>query len=546
MSADKDIVAAVQMALAERIGQHRYELWFGAETQLEYQENSLIIRTPNPFFQDWIAANFRGDLEACCQAVLGFCPNLRFEAATKDSPVLSGRAVSQGRRRTSGQKGGLGASENPKGGLLPLFKEEAQEATSFCLQQKEPDCGAPSREQKNIIHGHRPSASEDLSKSSEVLPESRIAFTPGQTSETVMRSDPIGLPSSLGSCGGRRFADFESFITGPSNQLARSAAEMVVASPGTVSPLVICGPTGVGKTHLLEAICTAVRRRHPRLVTVYLSAEQFTSFYIEALRGSGLPNFRRKYRAVDVLVIDDVQFLAGKRGTQVELLYTIDALQQTGRQLVFAASDPPRELRDLLPDLMVRLDSGVVCRIAPPEYETRLRLVAQYARRIGFQLPEDVCQFVASQFRQHAWELSGAVCRLHAAFCATGEKLTVEFARRVLADMLATRQQVLQLADIRKAVCEVFQIDPAGLCGRGKQRQLSYPRMLAMWLARKYTRAALSEIGQFFGGRSHSTVLSAQKQVDRWLRQGRSLRLSGSLWNPEEAIRQVEKYLRVG
>jgi chromosomal replication initiator protein len=545
MSADKDIVAAVQAALAQRIGHHRYELWFGTETQLQCQGSTLIIHVPNRFFQAWIAANFRSDLAACCQEVLGFCPEFRFEVADGGSASSSPSGPSPGRKRPTEPKGACCA--NGQAGLLPLFSEPAEEPTGAALSEKDSPVGTVSG---GAAAGEAVSESGALEASS--APNS-VSGTSANGVGVGKRRAPGGPAGSLESkpagnrtLPGRRFADFDSFITGPSNQLARSSAEMVVASPGTISPLVLCGPTGVGKTHLLEAIWTALRRRYPALLAVYVSAEEFTSSYVEALRVSGVPNFRRKYRGVDVLLIDDLQFFGGKRSTQQELLYTIEALQQAGRQLVFAASDPPREVPGLLPDLAARLDSGVVCRIAPPEYETRLRLVAQYARRMGMSMPEEVAEFVAGQFRHHAWELSGAVCRLHAALCATGENLTVEFARRVLADMLAARQHVVQLADIRNAVCEVFQIEPAGLCGRGKQRQLSYPRMLAMWLARKYTRAALSEIGQFFGGRSHSTVLFAQKQVERWLSQGRPLRLAGTLWYPEEAIRQVEKCLQVG
>lgn len=520
MNSDKDIVAAVRAALAERIGQHRYELWFGSETQLMYRDTTLTIRTPNPFFQDWILTNFRADLEVSARQVLGVCPKLVFEVASNggpsDVPGPEEKAVgdSLGRR---------GSESVPPGGVqgrLPLFEE-----------------GKPQADLSN-----QTSRQNGSTVSSAGSPSSAQGTTTG-------RGGALGVPwaaKSVPGGGRRRFADFESFVTGPSNQLARVSAEMAATQPGALSPLVFCGPTGVGKTHLLEAIWTAVRRHHRSAAVLYLSAEQFTSSYLEALRGSGLPSLRRKYRGVDVLLIDDLQFFAGKRATQVELLYTIDALQQAGGQLVFAASAPPRELRELIPDLAARLDSGVVCRIEPPEYETRLKILAQYAARLGFPLPEEVCRFIATHFRRHVWELSGAVCRLHAASCAMGRALTVDLARQVLADMLAAREQMVQLADIRKAVCEVFQIDPGGLCGPGKERQLSYPRMLAMWLARKYTRAALSEIGEFFGRRSHSTVISAQKQVDRWLNQGRPPRWAGALGNPEEAIRQVEQYLRVG
>lgn len=521
MDHDKDIVVAVRAALAERIGQHRYELWFGSETQLQCDGTTLTLRVPNAFFQDWIQVNFRSELEAVCNEVLGISPKLLFEVESdgNDSCSSPGRPKSRDEAvRSRGRKTSSGADSQS---LLPLFREEAEGAR----RSVEPG------------EGERSGAQETGSPFS-------AQAEPTQAGTSVVL--PIPSPSGVGVRRGRSFADFTSFITGPSNQLARTSAEMVVMSPGVLSPLVFCGSTGVGKTHLMEAIWTAFRRQSKSVSAVYLAAEQFTSAYLEALRGSGLPSFRRKYRGVDVLLIDDLQFFVGKKATQVELLYTIDTLQRDGRQLVFAASAPPRELQNLEPDLVSRLDSGVVCRIEPPEYETRLEIVAQCAQRIQVRLPEEVRQFVATHFRHHARELSGAVCRLHAAVCATGEPLTVDFARQVLADMLAARQQVIQLADIRKAVCEVFQIDAAGLCGPGKSRQLSYPRMLAMWLARKYTRAALSEIGEFFGRRSHSTVISAQKQVDRWLTQGRVLRLAGTVWNPEEAIRRVEKYLRVG
>ena len=174
----------------------------------------------------------------------------------------------------------------------------------------------------------------------------------------------------------RRFASLDTFVAGDGNRLAVTSAEMVVRQPGQHTPLLFYGPTSVGKTHLLEGIWTAARRSHQRLTVVYLSAEQFTSHFLEALRGSGLPSFRRKYRGVGLLMIDDLQFFVGKRATQVELLHTIDTFLREGRQLVFAADRSPAELAELGPELTTRLTSGLVCRIEPPDYATRLGIVA--------------------------------------------------------------------------------------------------------------------------------------------------------------------------
>jgi len=353
------------------------------------------------------------------------------------------------------------------------------------------------------------------------------------------------LPTSA-SPARRRFANLETFVGGESNRLAGASAEMVVRRPGQISPLMFHGPTSVGKTHLLEGIWSAARRSHPRLTVVYLSAEQFTSYFLEALRGSGLPSFRRKYRGVGLLIIDDLQFLIGKRATQVELLHTIDGFLREGRQLVFAADRPPAELLDLGPELTTRLTGGLVCRIEPPDYATRLGIVGQMARRMQLHVPDDVREFIASRLTQHARELSGALCRLQAVSHAMRRPISLALAEEALADMIRHNGRAVRLPDIEKAVCEVFGLEPASLQSGAKSARVSHPRMLAMWLARKHTRAALSEIGQFFGRRSHSTVVSAQKRVDGWMAAGRSLDAADRPWEIDEAIRQVERRLTAG
>ena len=344
----------------------------------------------------------------------------------------------------------------------------------------------------------------------------------------------------------RRFASLDTFVASDGNRLAITSAEMVVRQPGQNTPLLFYGPTSVGKTHLLEGIWTAARRSHQRLTVVYLSAEQFTSHFLEALRGSGLPSFRRKYRGVGLLMIDDLQFFVGKRATQVELLHTIDTFLREGRQLVFAADRSPAELAELGPELTTRLGSGLVCRIEPPDYATRLGIVAQMARRMKLTVPIEVQQYLAARLTSHARELSGALCRLKATGPAMGRPISLAMAEETLADLVRNSGRAVRLADIEKAVCDVFGLEPACLQSDAKAKRVSHPRMLAMWLARKHTRAALSEIGYYFGRRSHSTVISAQKRIDGWMAAGSSLDLAERHWRVDDAIRQVERRLAAG
>ena len=321
---------------------------------------------------------------------------------------------------------------------------------------------------------------------------------------------------------------------------------MVVQRPGELSPLVIHGPTGVGKTHLLEGIWSAARKARPSSAIIYLSAEQFTTHFLQALRGSGLPSFRQKYRGVELLLIDDLQFFCGKRYTQVELLYTIDTLVREGRQMVFAADRPPAKLSEFGPELSTRLQAGMVCRIEPPDYDTRLGIVTQMARRMNINAPLDVKQFIVSRLTSHARELSGALCRIQATSQATGMPISLPMAEEALAEMVHYSSRVIRLPDIEKAVCQTFGLEPASLQSGRKAKRVSHPRMLAMWLARKYTRVALSEIGQYFGRRTHSTVISAQKRVEDWLADHTSLEMADRVWDVNDAIRQVELCLMAG
>jgi len=225
------------------------------------------------------------------------------------------------------------------------------------------------------------------------------------------------------------------------------------------------------------------------------------------------------------------------------LLHTIDDLLRQGRQLVFAADRAPSEFTDWAPELVTRLNAGMVCHLESADYATRLGILEQMGRRLEVEVPQEVREFIASRLTTHARELSGALCRLKATSQAWGAPITLAMAQETLAEMIRHGSRVVQLHDIEKAVCDVLGVDASELQSGCKAKDASYPRMLAMWLARKHTRAALSEIGQYFGRRSHSTVISAQRRVDGWMASGVPLKLTHSVWHVDEAIRLVEKRL---
>jgi chromosomal replication initiator protein len=476
-----EIVSALNKALAGKVGQKRFDLWFGPCTRLDYNGQSLCISVPNQCFRDWIAGSFRRQIEEACMDVLGHQPTVNFQ--------INGN--------TDDQKG------------QPMSDNGNGKSKTAAAAAPEP---------------------------------ARPALRLARIEDDASPKTPEHAPASYH----RRFATLENFVGGYSNRLAVASAEMVVRQMGNITPLLFFGPTSVGKTHLLEGIWSAARKNSRNLSAVYLSAEQFTSHFLEALRGSGLPNFRRKYRGVGLLIIDDLQFFVGKRATQIELLHTIDTLLSERRQLVFASDRSPAELAELGPELTTRLACGMVCRIEPPDHATRLGIVAQMARQMKLQVPAEVQEYVASNLTNHARELSGALCRLQATGEALGKPISLAMAQEALGEMIHHSSRMVRLGDIEKAVCEVFGLDPESLQADDKSKRISHPRMLAMWLARKHTRAALSEIGRFFGRRSHSTVVSAQKRVERWMACGRSIDLAQHAGTIDEAIRQVERHLMAG
>ncbi len=340
--------------------------------------------------------------------------------------------------------------------------------------------------------------------------------------------------------GRRSFASLRSFVVGPSNSMAYKIMELLLLEPSKMSPFYVCGPTSVGKSHLLEGMCDAYSRK-PEFASrppLYMTAEQFTTAFIRSIQG-GAP-FRDRFRNISLFALDDLHFLEGKKSTQTELIYVLDFLRNRGVQVVISGNRPLRDIIDLREELVTRVEVGVFGMISPPERETLAVILQRLAYERGIFVPEDVGRYVVSRFATHARELSGALNRLYVAHLATGAPITVDLARQALADLATVGYRNIRLEDVERVVLEAFSLEPNALKSSSRAKRNADPRAIAMWLARKHTRAALAEIGSYFGGRRHSAVLSAQKKVDGWLSENAAV---SSVDNPETPVAEIIKSL---
>ena len=339
----------------------------------------------------------------------------------------------------------------------------------------------------------------------------------------------------------RKFALLETFLEGLSNRLACRAADLAIHHPGEINPIYIFGSTSVGKTHLLEGIWSAVRKSSSlngsRRMPMYMTAEQFLSSFVETIRSGSArdrnQNFRSRFKGISHLLIDDIQFFARAESTQTELLQVFDSLRSQGVQLVFTGDRPLKDL-PLRNELVVRLESGMVCEIDLPERELSLRICEAMIRHRELPMDTEVCRLIASRFGVHARQISGALNRLHAVYLTNGKPITIAVAEEALSDLLRLNRRDIRLQDIGKIVSETFEISEETLRSKSRVRQIVTPRMLAMWLARKYTRSALSEIGLYFGNLSHSSVVAAQHKIDQQIGTDKTI---------AEAVQKIERML---
>ena len=307
---------------------------------------------------------------------------------------------------------------------------------------------------------------------------------------------------------------FVSHVAGKSNQLARAAAQQVGENPGRAyNPLFIYGGVGLGKTHLMQAAGNAVVERVADARVVYVHSERFVADMVKALQHNEINNFKRYYRSLDMLLIDDIQFFAGKSHSQEEFFHTFNTLLDGQRQVIITSDRFPREISGVQERLISRFGSGLTVPIDPPELETRVAILIKKARAREVSLPEDDAFFIAEQIRSNVRELEGALHRLVASANFTGRTIDVDLARDALRDLLDAHQRQVNIQNIQKTVADYFKMRVSDLHSRKRSRQIARPRQMAMALAKELTSMSLPEIGDAFGGRDHTTVLHAQRKI---------------------------------
>ncbi|MFL2910012.1 MAG: chromosomal replication initiator protein DnaA [Limisphaerales bacterium] len=308
---------------------------------------------------------------------------------------------------------------------------------------------------------------------------------------------------------------FSTFVVGDNNSFAHAAALAVAQSPGrSYNPLFLYGGVGLGKTHLLHAIGHYALEENPRLKVSYLSSEKFTNKYIDAIQNNELAKFRRTYRKTDILLIDDIQFLAGKERIQEEFFHTFNALHEAHKQIVMTCDRPANEIKNLENRLVSRFEWGLVTDMQPPDYETRLAILRKKAASINIQVPEDIVTFLAKRIRTNIRRLEGALIRVSSYQSLTGKSMTTSTVEGLLKDVLHEEgRTIISIEQIQKRVADHYDIRLADMTSRRRPENIAFPRQVAMFLSRELTGKSLNSIGEAFGGRDHGTVLHACRLV---------------------------------
>jgi chromosomal replication initiator protein len=477
---------------------------------MDLKQDGLEIAVPNDFISEWIGKNFSRPIQEAAHEVLGCSLAVRFSVVPQLFEVDS---TDGGDKSAQGETIDANAAAKVKNAAIlnhhRLHAEEMQSIparsnghTPVNLTAVEP---APHRTAAPAVNG----AAAALAKLTTMRPpiqRSADSRDPGAPQRPRLRHD------------------IETFVVGQSNQLAYTTALYVAEFPGAqYNPLFIHGGCGLGKTHLLQGLCRRFLEHHPTKRWTYLTGEEFTNDFLTALRMGKLDAFRRRMRELDLLVIDDVHFLGGKKATQEEFLHTFNAIEAMGRQVVMASDNHPKLIEEFGESLVNRFVSGMVVRIDPPNFATRCELLRTLSHRSGLCLPEEVVGWVARRVTQNVRELEGAITRIAAHTKLSGRTPDAAMAQDALGDLDRQLIAPVRPESILLSVCNYFGLEEKDLMSSRRQRTISLARSVAMYLVRRMAKLSFPEIGMRMGKRNHSTVISACRRIERAIQRNEPL-----------------------
>ncbi len=500
-------------AIAEKVGPERFHVWFDNSTRIELRNESLEIAVPNDFIGEWINRNFSRPIADAVHEVLGCTMPVRYMVVPELFDVKGDGEVA------------------PRGKPAPDAVESAVTAAAHSMRAtvSTRSAGGPPYVRPPAAQPGRPGVPV-------VSPADAMQMTSGQMT---------------GGSHGHAFAprpprlrhDLSTFVLGPSNQLAFNTVTHVTEFPGSqYNPLFVHGNCGLGKTHLLQGLCKRFAELHPAKRWMYMTGEEFTNDFLVALRANKLDGFRRKMRDLDLLVIDDVHFLGGKKATQEEFLHTFNAIEAMGRQVVMASDNHPKLIAEFGESLINRFVSGMVVRVDPPNAATRAEILRSLAARQGVMLSDEVVGWVSRRVTQSVRELEGAVTRIAAHSKLSGRPADLALAQDALGDLDRHQGTPIRPEHVMQAVCDYFGLEHKDLMSGRRQRTISLARSVAMYLVRKTAKLSFPEIGNRMGKRNHSTVISACRRIESAVEKNEPLAWTSSVGErAEEAAELVQR-----
>ncbi|QOV90544.1 chromosomal replication initiator protein DnaA [Humisphaera borealis] len=530
-------------AIAQRVGQQRFHVWFDNSTRLDLRQDGLEIAVPNDFISEWINKNFAAPIQEAAHEVLGTQLTLRFSVVPELFEVGDGDdgASSAGNGTPDAQM------LQQASGVLKQGRRSFDVAAPIPVGQKTAGVARLRRDIAAVL----PVNGQSRSAGGHPVPRPQPAASGnnGNGRNGTGAASTTGGPSPMPGSGPRLRHELTNYVVGVSNQLAFNAASHVAEFPGTqYNPLFIHGACGLGKTHLLQGLCRKFIECHPTKRWAYLTGEEFTNDYITSLRANKIDGFRRRMRDLDLLVIDDVHFLSGKTQTQVEFLHTFNAIEASGRQVVLASDEHPKMIAEFGESLINRFVSGMVVRVDPPNYQMRCDILRSLSLRSGVPLSEEVIGWVARRVTQNVRELEGSITRIMAHVNLTGCAADVATAQAALGDIDRQHAHPVKPENVLSSVCEYFGLEHKDLMSGRRQRTISLARSVAMFLVRKTAKLSFPEIGTRMGKRNHSTVISACRRIERAVERNERLAWTSSVGEREEEamelVQRLEEHAR--